>query len=76
LSRGEFILSVFSERLSFLRRQKHISQEAFSKEIGISNRAYQYYETGTREPTLSVAAKIADFYGVSLDYLAGRSEEK
>jgi transcriptional regulator with XRE-family HTH domain len=75
LSRGEFILSVFSERLSSLRSQKHISQQAFSKAIGISSRAYQYYEAGEREPTLSVAARIADFYGVSLDYLAGRSED-
>jgi len=68
-------LSVFSERLSLLRAQRHISQQAFAKEIGISNRAYQYYESGEREPAISVAARIADFYGVSLDYLAGRSEE-
>ncbi|MEH2941202.1 helix-turn-helix transcriptional regulator [Oscillospiraceae bacterium 44-5] len=69
-------MSVFSERLVSLRKSKGVSQAFAAKEIRISPRAYQKYEYEESEPTLSVAARIADFYGVSLDYLAGRSEEK
>ena len=69
-------MSVFSERLVSLRKSKGVSQAFAAKEIQISPRAYQKYEYEESEPTLSVAARIADFYGVSLDYLAGRSEEK
>jgi len=69
-------MSVFSERLVSLRKSKGVSQAFAAKEIRVSPRAYQKYEYEESEPTLSVAARIADFYGVSLDYLAGRSEEK
>ena len=69
-------MSVFSKRLVSLRQSKGVSQAFAAKEIRVSPRAYQKYEYEESEPTLSVAARIADFYGVSLDYLAGRSEEK
>ncbi len=69
-------MSIFSERLIQLRKSKGISQIAFAKEIGISPRTYQDYEYGAREPQVSIFVRIADFYGVSLDYLAGRSNER
>lgn len=67
-------MSVFSKRLIELRKDQGVSQSAAAKEIQISPRAYQKYEYEESEPTLSVAARIADFYGVSLDYLAGRAD--
>ena len=45
-----------------------------SHEVGIVVRAYQRYEYGQREPQLAVLIRMADFYGVSLDYLVGRSD--
>lgn len=67
-------MSVFSKRLIELRKNRGVSQPAAAKGIKISPRAYQKYEYEESEPTLSVAARIADFYGVSLDYLAGRAD--
>ncbi len=67
-------MSVFSKRLIELRKSRGVSQPAAAKGIKISPRAYQKYEYEESEPTLSVAARIADFYGVSLDYLAGRAD--
>ena len=67
-------MSGFSQRLEELRNQKKLSQEAAAKEFGVGLRTYQYYEHGQREPQLSTLVKIADFYGVTLDYLAGRPE--
>lgn len=67
-------MSVFSERLVSLRLKSGLSQLAFAKEIKIGSRTYQYYESGEREPQLSTLVRIADFYGVTLDYLAGRSD--
>ena len=67
-------MSVFSERLIQLRRDKGISQAAFAKEVGVSPRTYQDYEYGNREPQVAIFARIADFGGVSLDYLAGRTD--
>lgn len=69
-------MSIFSERLIQMRKSRGISQNAFAKEIGVSPRTYQDYEYGAREPQVSIFVRIADFYGVSLDYLAGRSDER
>ena len=68
-------MSVFSERLIQLRKDMGISQAAFAKEIGVSPRTYQDYEYGKREPQVAVFTRIADFGSVSLDYLAGRTDE-
>ena len=67
-------MSVFSERLIQLRKDRGLSQVALSKEIGVSSRVYQTYEYGKSEPGMSNLISIADFFGVSLDYLTGRTD--
>ena len=69
-------MSVFSERLRQLRNEKKVSQVALAKEVGVSPRVYQDYEYGKREAQMTTLVKMADFFGVSLDYLAGRSDER
>ncbi len=69
-------MSIFSERLTQLRKGKGISQNAIAKEIGVSTRTYQDYVYALREPQVAIFRRIADFYDVSLDYLAGRTDER
>lgn len=68
-------MSVFSERIKQLKIQKKLMQKDIAQAIGVSIRAYQYYETEQREPTLSVLIALADYFDVSLDYLVGRSDD-
>lgn len=68
-------MSLFSERLILLRHENGLSQKACAKKLQISPRACAYYEAGEREPQLSVLIRMADFYDVSIDYLAGRTDE-
>ena len=68
-------MSLFSERLIELREKSDLSQVEAAREFGVVVRAYQRYEYGEREPRLSTLVRMADFYGVSLDYLAGRSDK-
>ena len=65
-----------SDRLLALRQERNISQKSLVKEMGLALNTYVRYERGEREPTASVLVQIADFYGVTLDYLVGRSEER
>ena len=67
-------MSVFSQRLLELRTQNKLSQTKAAENLQIGSRTYQYYESGEREPTLSILVRIAHFYGVSLDYLAGEKD--
>lgn len=64
------------ERLLALRQERNLSQKNAVAEMGIAHNTYVRYERGEREPTASVLVHIADFYGVSLDYLVGRSEQR
>ncbi len=64
----------FGERLKAARKKAGLSQEAASQQLDIRYSTYRRYESGTTEPTVSVAARIARLYGVSLDDLAGLSD--
>ena len=69
-------MSSLSERMLALRKSKGLKQEKAAELCGISYMSYRRYETGEREPAVSSLWKIADFYGVSVDYLIGRSDTR
>lgn len=64
----------FYQRISDLRTDHDLKQQAIAKLLNITQQQYSLYESGKREIPLHLAIILADFYGVSLDYLAGRSE--
>ena len=63
----------FSEVLSELRRQSGKSQRTVAAELGISQALLSHYENGAREPGLAFVCRACDYYGVSADYMLGRS---
>ena len=65
-----------SEILRELRTSKSMTQSDVAKILGLTTNAYQSYERGTSEPSCKALNKLADFYGVSTDYLLGREKPK
>ena len=65
-------MDIFQKRLRECREKEGLSQEIAAKKMNMNYRTYRRYECGEAEPPLSALIKIADFYGVSIDYLAGR----
>lgn len=57
------------ERLKQLRLSKKLKQENLAKVVNRSPQAYSQYELGKRHPDLEVIKIIAEYYGVSTDYL-------
>jgi len=64
----------FSDTMSALRRERGLSQRAAASALGISQALLSHYENGAREPGLAFVCRACDYYGVSADYLLGRSE--
>jgi len=64
------------QRIRDLREDKDLSQMAVGNAIGVSQRTYSYYETGQRMLSPECLCALADFYGVSVDYLLGRTDVK
>ena len=60
-------------RLKELRAERGISQKDVSDALACSVTVYSRYETGAREPSIDVLIRLADFYGVTLDELVGRT---
>ncbi len=66
----------FPRILTLLRKERGISQKQAAAELGISQALLSHYEKGIRECGLDFVVRTADFYGVSCDYLLGRSPER
>ena len=64
----------FAERLTELMAERKLSKLSLSKKIGASDRVVGAWANGENGANLSSAVMLADFFEVSLDYLAGRSE--
>ena len=65
--------SDFSRTLALLRKEKKISQRTAAGDLEVSQALLSHYENGLREPGLGFVVRAADYYGVSCDYLLGRS---
>ena len=66
--------TTFKERLRMLRTNKGISVAMLAQEIGLSVSSVQQYESGKRYPSRKVQRIIADYFGVEIDYLIGKTE--
>ena len=67
---------VIKERLRALRAEKGETQKQVAEAVGLNERHYQFFEYGRHLPSLENAWKLADHFGVSIDYLVGRTEER
>ena len=68
-------MPTFQERLRQLRKGTGLNQRDMAKELALVFRSYRRYECGESEPTLSTLNSLADYFHVSLDYLAGRTDD-
>lgn len=66
-------MGTFPENLKACRKRRHMSQEVVAVNCNIASGTYRRYEKGDREPTLSTLCTFADYFGVTLDQLAGRA---
>jgi len=64
------------QRIRDLREDADLTQEALVKKLSINRKTYYHYESGTRDIPFGVAIKLARIYKVSLDYIAGLTNEK
>lgn len=64
---------MFSTRLKELRAASGHTQKQVAEALGITDRAYQHYELDKRKPDYLGLIALADFFGVSIDYLTERS---
>lgn len=66
----------FNRILTLLRKERGLTQKEAAANLGISQALLSHYEKGIRECGLDFVVKAAEYYGVSCDYLLGRSADR
>ena len=64
---------MFSDVLQKLRKDARLTQDQIAEVLGIPKRTYGSWERDEREPDFEMLCKIADYFGVTTDYLLGRT---
>ena len=65
---------ILGQRLKELRCEKHLTQREVAEALGLNSVTYLHYEKEQREPPLAVLASMAEYFGVSTDYLLGLTD--
>jgi len=73
---GDIELQIFSDRLKTLRTELKLTQVQFVEGLGITSAALSAYEKNLKNPSISVAKRIAEKYHVSIDWLCGLSDNQ
>ena len=68
--------SDFPRIITFLRKERGLSQKQVASDLGISQALLSHYEKGIRECGLDFLIRAADYYEVSTDYLLGRTVQR
>ena len=61
-------------RLKELRKKRGISQLKLAMDLNMNQNSISRYETGEREADYATLIRFADYFGVSIDYLLGRTD--
>ena len=64
-----------SRRITELRNNLNLTQEAFGELVQVSQRTVAAWEAGERNPSFAKLCELADIFNVSMDYLLNRTDE-
>ena len=64
----------FKDRLIKLRKELNLTQEELAQKIGYTRTAISAWEIGRNEPSNADIIKLAEYFGVSTDYLLGKTD--
>jgi len=67
---------MYKDRIRDLREDRDLTQKELAERLQVHQTTYSDYELGRLNVPVSVLHKLADFYGVSIDYLLGRTSVK
>ncbi len=74
--KGGVIVDIFSKRLKDMRRDNGKTQEDMAKLLNIRRSTYGEYERGKIMPPVDKIKILADYFGVSVDFLMGNTNFK
>ena len=71
-----YLVIAMKLRIRDLREDADLTQKALAAQLLCDQSLYSKYERGERPLPLELAERLADYYGTSVDYLLGRTDER
>ena len=65
---------MYTDKIKHIRISKGLTQKQVADATSLTTVAIQNYENHRRKPTYDVLIALADYFGVSIDYLVGRTD--
>lgn len=75
-SGAKLYMGVLSVRIKELRKQKKLTQEEIATRLGVGRTTYLGYENGKIGIPAKRLEELADMFGVSIDYISGKTEHR
>lgn len=69
-------MGTFQERLKFLRKERNLTIEELTKNLGSAKSTISRYENGLREPKKDFLELLCNYFDVSTDYLLGKTDNR
>lgn len=70
------VMDTFAKRLKVLREERKLSQTELANALGISRGSLSFYENAERTADIEMLNKVSEYFGVTLDYLVGKSDNR
>ena len=70
------VMNTFAKRLKSLREEHKLSQTELANALGISRGSLSFYENAERTADIEMLYKVSEYFGVTLDYLIGKSDNR
>ncbi len=67
---------MLGQRIKLLRQARSIRQECLANHLGVSKQSISNWENENIYPSIEMLVRLADFFGVTTDYLLGREERR
>ncbi len=67
---------MLGENIRRLRQERGLRQEELGRRVGASKQSVSNWENGNIAPSIDLLIRLADFFGVSTDYLLGRQNQR
>lgn len=67
---------MLSEQIRILREARHMTQVELARALSVSKQAVSNWENNNIQPSVEMVEALADFFGVTVDYLLGRDDHR
>lgn len=69
------VIHLFGDRLKELRKERNLTQEDIANMFSVTKNAVYSWEVGKSQPSIEIIKQLAQYFGVTIDYLLNFTQD-